>query len=98
MRLRSFRACAGLRLESVTSSAIVDLYEVPDLAQHACEDRAVVVLHGLADLAEAECPQGAAVALALADLATNLSYPDFRHPDSPEEPPALRPGQLPPPP
>jgi hypothetical protein len=52
---------------------------VADLSKHACEDRAVVVLGGLADPAEPERAKRPAMLLALADLATNLGYPDFRH-------------------
>src|SRR5215210_1544818 len=79
MRLRDFWLCAGFSVVRLSFSAIFDLHEVPDLAKHACEDRAVVVLGGLADLAEAERSQRAAVLLGLANLATNLSYPYFRH-------------------
>src|SRR6266487_4437224 len=82
-RFRSFRLCAGFREVRLSSSAIVDLHEVPDLAKHACEDRAVVVLGGLADPAEPERAERAAMLLALADLATNLRYPNFRHSASP---------------
>src|SRR3954466_15944128 len=50
-----------------------------DLPEHACHDRALVVLGGLADAAEAERAQGAAVALALADLAADLRDAELRH-------------------
>src|SRR6266571_2814229 len=79
IRLRSLRLCAGFSEERLSGSAIVDLHEVADLSKHACEDRPVVVLDGHADLAEAERAEGAAMLLGLADLATNLRYPDFRH-------------------
>src|SRR5712692_8779350 len=79
MRFRSFRLCAGFKEVRLSSLGIVDLHEVADLSQHACEDRAVVVLGGLADPAEPERAERAAVLLGLADLATNLSYPDFCH-------------------
>src|SRR3989442_707931 len=79
MRFRSFRLCAGFREVRLSSSAIVDLHEVPDLSKHACEDRAVVVLGTFADPAEPERAERAAVPLALADLATNLRYSDLRH-------------------
>src|SRR2546429_9430871 len=82
-RFRSFRLCAGFREVRLSSSAIVDLHEVPDLPKHACEDRAVVVLRGLPDPAEPQRAERAAMLLALADLATNLGYPDFRHGHSP---------------
>src|SRR6266702_3738307 len=78
-RFRSFRLCAGFREVRLSSSAIVDLHEVPDLAKHACEHRAVVVLGGLADPTEPERAERAAMLLALPDLATNLGYPNFRH-------------------
>jgi hypothetical protein len=45
---------------------------VADLPQHTRELRAFRVLGGPPDLAQPERPQGAAVAPALADLATNL--------------------------
>src|SRR5437867_374781 len=83
-RFRSFRLCAGFSEVRLRSLAIVDLHEVADLSQHACEDRAVVVFGGLADPAEPERAERAAVLLALADLTTNLRYPDFRHSASPE--------------
>src|SRR5712691_1218018 len=86
MRFRSFRLCAGFREVRLSSSAIVDLHEVPDLPKHACEDRTVVVLRGLPDPAEPQRAECAAMLLALADLATNLGYPDFRH----SSPPAAR--------
>src|SRR6476619_5874616 len=57
-----------------------------DLAKHACQDRGVVDLVRLADPAEAECAQRAAVALGLADLATNLRQLQLRH-RSPSPPP-----------
>src|SRR3989442_11742337 len=78
-RFRSFRLCAGFSEVRLRSLAIVDLHEVADLSQHACEDRAVVVFGGLADPAEPERAERAAVLLALADLATGLSDSDFRH-------------------
>src|SRR5712692_4387558 len=79
MRFRSFRLCAGFKEVRLSFSVIVDLHEVADLSKHACEDRAVVVLGGLADPAEPERAERAAMLLGLADLATNLSYPDFCH-------------------
>src|SRR5712691_8013567 len=78
-RFRSFRLCAGFSEVRLRSLAIVDLHEVADFSQHACEDRAVVVLGGLADPAEPKRAEGAAVLLALADLATGLGDSDFRH-------------------
>src|ERR1700675_3264232 len=84
MRFRSCRLCAGFSEVRLSFSAIVDLHEVADFSQHACEDRAVVVLGGLADPAEPERAERAAVLLTLADLATNLGYPDSRHSASPE--------------
>ena len=71
-RLRSLRGCAGLRLERFSSLGhydLLDLHEVADLAQHACEHRVVLVLGGPADPAEPERAQRAAMALALADRA-----------------------------
>src|SRR5260221_14778119 len=50
-----------------------------DLAQHAGEDGAFLVLDGTPDLAEAERAQGAAVALALPDLALHLGDAHLRH-------------------
>src|SRR6266576_7345301 len=82
-RFRSFRLCAGFSEVRLRSLAIVDLHEVADFSQHACEDRAVVVLGGLADPAEPERAERAAVLLALADLTTNLRYSDLRHSASP---------------
>src|SRR5467141_2663334 len=79
MRLRSFRLCAGFREVRLRFLAIVDLHEVADLSQHACEDRAFVVLGGLADPAEPERAERAAVLLALADLATNLRDANLCH-------------------
>src|SRR5712691_7402678 len=71
-RFRSFRLCAGFKEVRLSSSAIVDLYEVSNLPKHACEDRAVVVLGGLADPAEPERAERAAMLLAVPDLATGL--------------------------
>src|SRR6478672_8148011 len=96
MRLRSFRAWAGLRLERFSSSGIgVHPHEVTDLPEHTGELRALRVLGGLADPAQAERPQGAAVARILADRATRLGDLQLRHPSSPAPVPAR---QLPPPP
>src|SRR6266571_3588542 len=80
-RLPLLGACAGFRVERLSCSAIPfdHLHQMPDLAKHACEDRALVVFDGLADLAEPERPQRAAVLLGLADLAMNLRYPVSRH-------------------
>src|SRR5215203_5764962 len=89
MRLRSFRSCAGFRFDRFSSSGtstLLDLHEMPDLAQHACNDRALVVLGGAADLPEAERAQGAAVALGLADPATDLRQLQLRHRASPPPP------------
>src|SRR5438477_608483 len=54
MRLRLLRSWAGFSEWRFSGSAIVDLHEVADFPQHACEHRAVVVLGGLADLSEPE--------------------------------------------
>src|SRR3954453_14996116 len=90
MRLRSFRSCAGLRFDRFSSSGtstLLDLHEMADLPQHACDHRALVVLGGAADLAEAERAQRAAVALGLADAATDLRQLQLRHRPSPPPPP-----------
>src|SRR5919204_849859 len=78
-RFRSLRAWAGLSCERLTSSGILDLHQVANLSQHACEDGVVVVLNRAADLAESERAQCSAVLLRLADLATNLRYPNLLH-------------------
>src|SRR5829696_1588924 len=90
MRLRSFRSCAGFRFDRFSSSGtstLLDLHEMADLPQHACDHRALVVLGGAADLAEAERAQRAAVALGLADPATDLRQLQLRHRGSPPPPP-----------
>src|SRR3982750_2861798 len=91
MRFRSFRSWAGFRFDRFSSSGtstLLDLHEMADLPQHACDDRALVVLGGAADLAEAERAERATVALGLADAATDLRQ--LRHPPSPpsRRPPA----------
>src|SRR5215212_7048230 len=89
MRLRSFRSCAGFRFDRFSSSGtstLLDLHEMADLPQHACDDRALVVLGGAADLAEAERAQRAAVALGLPDAATDLRQLQLRHRPSPPPP------------
>src|SRR3954453_17350660 len=92
MRLRSFRSCAGLRFDRFSSSGtstLLDLHEMADLPQHACDHRALVVLGGAADLAETERAQRAAVALGLADAATDLRQLELRpRPPPPPQPPA----------
>src|SRR5213083_1157961 len=79
MRLHAFALWAGLRDERLSSLAIFDLHEMPDLPKHACQDRTVVVLRGLADLAQPEGAQRPAMLLGLADLAPYLSDPNLRH-------------------
>src|SRR5437588_3949676 len=86
MRLRSLRLRAGFNVDRFSCSAILDLHEVADFPQHACENGPVVVLDGLADLAEPECPQRAAVLLGFADPATNLGYSNLRHRSSARAP------------
>src|ERR671925_1522156 len=86
IRLRSLRLCAGFSVDRFSFSAILDLHQVTDLPQHACEDGAVVVLDGLTNPAKTERPERAAVLLGFADQATNLSYSYLRHPAAP--PPA----------
>src|SRR5438034_4837817 len=87
MRLRALRSCAGLRVWRFNSGAtlgrLLHLHEVADLPQHASDDRGVVELVRPADLAEPERAEGAAVALRLADAATNLRQLQLRHSSSP---------------
>ena len=86
-RLRSCARLGGLQVREVQisghQSLLLDLHEVAHLAKHACDHRVVVVLGGLADPAEPERAQRAAVALRLADLATDLRQLKLRHPRSP---------------
>src|SRR5215208_6626203 len=99
MRLRSFRSCAGFRFDRFSSSGtstLLDLHEMADLPQHACDHRALVVLGGAADLAEAERAQRAAVALGLADPATDLRQLQLRHRGSPPPPQPPAPQRAPP--
>src|SRR4051794_35955597 len=56
---------------------------MPNLADHAREHRRLLDRIRVADLAEAERTERAAVALGLAERATNLRQLQLRHPSSP---------------
>src|SRR5262249_53014789 len=75
------------------SAALLDVHEMAHLADHAHHGRRVLELVRLADPAEAERAQRAAVALRLADLATNLRQLQLRHRSPPPPPRCLTPLQ-----